>query len=98
MKTKATKSKVSFPLIGLVTAGILLIPLIAMQFSDGWNWDLSDFIIIGILLFVTGTILNLINLKVRDKTHRIMLAIGVLLLFLYVYAELAVGIFTNLGS
>src|SRR3989344_941519 len=33
---------------------VLLIPLAAMQFSDEWDWHLSDFIIVGILLAGVG--------------------------------------------
>jgi hypothetical protein len=40
--------------IVLATAFILLIPLLAMQFTDEVAWDLADFVIIGTLLLGTG--------------------------------------------
>ena len=45
-------------LFGIVisVAILLLIPLIAMQFSDQVNWKLADFVIAGVLLFGTGLI------------------------------------------
>src|SRR5688572_15513319 len=53
MKTNSTniimQNKNIF-LIVLATAFILLIPLIAMQFTDEVNWNLTDFVIIGALL------------------------------------------------
>src|SRR3989344_918299 len=45
-----------FVWIALATGLILSIPLIMMQFSDEWDWNLPDFIIIGALLYGTGSI------------------------------------------
>ena len=84
--------------IALVTAGILLIPLIAMQVSDEWNWTLSDFIVIGALIAGTGLMIELARHKVRNNTHRAILVIALVLACLYIWAELAVGIFTTWGS
>jgi hypothetical protein len=82
----------------LVTAALLLIPLIAMQFNEQVNWTGEDFVIAGALLLMAGFALDVILRKVRDKNRKI-IALGVLAaVFLYVWAELAVGVFTNLGS
>lgn len=40
--------------LALTTVFLLLIPLIAMQFSDEVVWTLGDFIIAGVLIFGTG--------------------------------------------
>jgi len=40
--------------VALATGLLLLIPLIAMQFSDEVVWTLSDFIFAGTLIFATG--------------------------------------------
>ncbi len=40
--------------VALVTGALLLIPLIAMQFSEDVVWTLSDFILAGFMLFGTG--------------------------------------------
>lgn len=79
------------------TALILSIPLIAMQFKNDVNWSLSDFIIMGLLLFGMGFLFVHIA-RVTKSKYRTLIAIGVVLLTLYIWAELAVGIFTNLGS
>lgn len=72
---------------------LLMIPFIAMQFSPEVNWSLSDFIIMGILLTLTGIGIAVTVKKVRSTQVRYFLVIGILLLFLLVWAELAVGIF-----
>lgn len=78
--------------IGIV-ALILLIPLVAMQFTKEVNWDLADFIIMGILLFVTGMAIEVITRKVRSTKVKLALTLIILFVLFLVWAELAVGIF-----
>jgi len=72
---------------------ILLIPFIAMQFTNEINWTLSDFIIAGFLLFGTGLLVELALRKVKNITYRTLAIIIIAILFLLFWAELAVGIF-----
>lgn len=72
---------------------LLLIPLIAMQFTPEVDWDGRDFLIMGILLLGTATICELVLRTVKSKTHRLLICAGVLLVFFLIWAELAVGIF-----
>ncbi len=82
--------------IALGTALLLLIPLVAMRFTDEVNWTLSDFVVMGTLLFGTGLILTWAVRKF--PRHRVAAGTVVVIAFLYVWAELAVGVFTNIGS
>lgn len=83
--------------IALGTALILLIPLTTMKFTNDVNWRLNDFIVASVLLFAAGLALDLIVSKIPGKNKFI--ALGVLIVaFLYIWAELAVGIFTHWGS
>lgn len=84
------------------TGLIMLIPL-TLQLTigtgvdgHGFNWRLGDFIVIGVMVFVTGLLIDLAWSKLGK--HRALGTITVVVLFLWLYAELAVGIFTNLGS
>lgn len=86
-----------FTWIALGTAAILSIPLIAMQFTSEVNWDLSDFVIMGIVLFGMGFLFVHIA-RVAPRKYRTLIGIAITLITLYIWAELAVGIFTNLGS
>jgi peptidoglycan/LPS O-acetylase OafA/YrhL len=86
-----------FLLIALVTGLVLLIPLIAMQFTDEVDWGLGDFVVMGALLFGMGSLFVLAARKVREKYWPVV-GIALALVLLYLWAELAVGIFTNWGS
>ena len=72
---------------------LLFIPFFGNIFSNQVNWSLFDFIIMGLLLGMLGIIIHFILEKVRDKTFRIVPIIFVLIIFLMIWAELAVGIF-----
>ncbi len=85
-----------FVWITLATSFILLIPFIAMQFTGEVVWTLSDFVIAGALLFGTGLIFVLAARKTRK--YRVVIGLVLAAMLLYVWAELAVGIFTNWGS
>ncbi|WP_428224879.1 hypothetical protein [Flavobacterium sp.] len=82
-------------LILITVGGLLLVPLVAMQFTKEVNWSLSDFILMGILLSLLGWIGIYISRKTKNKTKRILLLAGALLLFLLLWAELTVGIFNT---
>jgi len=72
---------------------VLLIPAIAMQFSEEVKWSLKDFLVAGILLLIAGLSCEWILQRIKKKRDRILLCAGVFFLFLLVWAELAVGIF-----
>ena len=83
-------------LIGILTftAILLLIPLIAMQFSDEVNWTLFDFVIAALLLSGTGLLCELVLRKINELKYRIAICGVLLTALLFVWAELAVGIFS----
>ena len=82
-------------LIGIMitVAFLLLIPLIAMQFTDEVNWTLFDFIVAGVLLLTTGFMCDLVIRKVNKSGHRIAIFLAIFVALLLIWAELAVGIF-----
>ena len=83
--------------IALATAAVLLIPLIAMQFTTEVNWDRVDFIVMGSLVFGLASLFVVVARKVR-RNRRVIIGGVLVAVFLYVWAELAVGVFTNTGS
>ncbi len=77
-------------LLALVTAGILMIPLVA-----NWPWTLSDYIVMGGLLFGIGLTYELIARTLTTKSHRTIVAVVLFVTFLLICAELAVGLFNT---
>ena len=72
---------------------ILLIPLVAMQFTEAVNWSLVDFVVAGLLLLATGFMLEIILRKVKSTKFRIAICLALLILLILIWTELAVGIF-----
>lgn len=77
----------------VVIVALLLIPLIAMQFTEEVSWTPFDFVIAGFLLLVTGLTCELVLRKVKGGRLRIVICIAILLLLFLIWIELAVGIF-----
>ncbi|HET7630026.1 MAG TPA: hypothetical protein VFK03_01500 [Candidatus Saccharimonadales bacterium] len=84
--------------VAAITGALLLIPLIAMQFDNGVNWSASDFVVAGALLFVVGLVYELLIRRLASKDWRYAATVLLIFAFMYIWAELAVGIFTNWGS
>jgi hypothetical protein len=83
----------NFIIIISVVALLLLIPLIAMQFTNEVRWAVFDFIIAGFLLIGTGLSCNFVIQKVKNAKFRIAICLAILALLFLIWAELAVGIF-----
>ena len=87
MQTKRLKA------ILLTITLLLLIPFMAMQFTDEVNWSLFDFVVAGVLLLTTGLLCELVLRKVIKIQHRVILCLAILGVLFLIWAELAVGIF-----
>jgi hypothetical protein len=77
----------------LTIAFLLLVPFLAMQFTDQVNWTTFDFIVAGALLLGIGLIFDLLIRKIKNVSYRIAISIILLIVFLLIWIELAVGIF-----
>jgi hypothetical protein len=85
-----------FVWIALATGIVLLVPLSAMQFTDEVTWDVGDFLVMGALLFATGFVFVLLARRMRE--HWVVIGVALLAALVWLWAELAVGVFTSWGS
>lgn len=76
----------------LAVAILLLVPFVAMRFTDEVKWTPLDFIIAGVLLLGTGLVCEFVMRKVKKIQYRIAVCAVILAALLVVWAELAVGI------
>ena len=74
---------------------LLLIPAIAMQFTQEVQWSIGDFLVMGVLLFCLGASLDLLRQKIFSAPRRRIWTLVVVLFFLLLWAEMAVGIFNS---
>lgn len=81
--------------IGVITAAILMIPFIAMFFTDEVNWTLFDFIVAGVMLSGTGLVYEFVAQKVQNNAYKIAVAIAAFTGLLLMWVNLAVGIIGN---
>ena len=104
MKSRKSDNGILGNHIARITFGTVLILLVPLVFTllgsgvdgQGVHWTLSDFIVMGVLVFITGLAIDL-TMRKADK-YRLHAAIVIVFLFLWLWAELAVGVFTNWGS
>lgn len=76
----------------LVTAAVLLIPFVAMRFTSEVDWTGSDFAIGAVLLAGTGMLVELAKARLRTRKARMIGIAMIALGFVFVWAELAVGL------
>jgi hypothetical protein len=82
--------------VGWGTAAImLLIPLIAMQFTDEVDWGLSDFIIFGTMLAVVGGVFELATRMSPNQSYRAAVGVALAGAFILIWVNGAVGIIGN---
>jgi predicted Kef-type K+ transport protein len=86
-----------FAWIAIATIVVLLIPFAAMQLTSEVQWGIMDFIVMGFIVFVSGTVFVVAARKIPQRYWWVLGGIVAVALF-YVWAELAVGIFTSLGN
>lgn len=82
----------SLLLVALATGLLLLIPLVAMQYTAEVNWTFSDFVFAAVVLFGAGSTFVLIARMGSNGTYRLAAGVGVVAGLLLVWANAAVGL------
>lgn len=86
------------PRVVLATAFILLLPLLAIQFTDEVVWDLTDFVVAGVLLFASGLTYELVAKKMCSTAYRSAVGVAVATALILIWINLAVGIIGKEGD
>ncbi len=74
---------------------LLLLPAVAMQFTAEVNWDETDFIVMGALLFGAAGAFDLAARMTASLAFRAAVGVAVVAAFLLIWINLAVGIIGN---
>jgi hypothetical protein len=73
-------------------AFLLLLPLVAMQFTKEVNWNLADFVVFGTMLVLACGTYELATRLTGNTAYRAAVGVAVAAAFLLVWMNLAVGI------
>lgn len=95
----ARKGASPWRILGWGTAvGLVLLPLVAMQFTSEVNWTFSDFIAAGLMIGLTGGALELAVRTSANPWARAGSAVMILASLLLVWVNLAVGFLGSEGN
>jgi len=73
----------------------LLVPLVANQISEQVNWNAMDFIIMGTFLIFSAYWIQKVIKKIKSKSKKVVFISLIMLIFLLLWIEMAVGIFNS---
>lgn len=85
-------NKGSISILVIITILMVMLPLVLMQFTNGVNWKLGDFILAGLIIFGTGLVCLFINSKIHKKILKILICGVIILISILIWAEIAVGV------
>lgn len=72
---------------------LLFIPFIASQSSSVVNWNFGDFVVMGVLLLIAFGLFEYARIKLKSKVKKYLAWFFIVILFVCVWIELAVGFF-----
>ena len=78
----------------LLNMMIKILPIVGLLLlTDEVNWSFYDFIIMGALLTIIGLLIGIVLKKVKYYKYREVFIVIIVMMFLLIWAELAVGLF-----
>jgi hypothetical protein len=72
---------------------LLLIPAVAMMYTDAVDWSPLDFMVMGAMLIAVGWAINWSVQYIPNKAVRRVVLALIIGLFLLLWMELAIGLF-----
>jgi len=82
----------------LVPSLLLLVPLVAMQFTAEVNWTLSDFVFAWVIMAGTGLAYRLATRQAANLAYRFAVGLALAAAFMVVWGNLAVGFIGSEGN
>jgi hypothetical protein len=76
----------------IIAALLLLMPMVAMQFTDEMNWDETDFLVFGAMLLGACGAYELATRMTGNTAYRAAVGVAVVAAFILVWMNLAVGV------
>jgi hypothetical protein len=76
----------------IIAALLLLMPMVAMQFTDEMNWDETDFLVFGAMLLAACGAYELATRMTGNTAYRAAVGVAVVAAFILIWMNLAVGI------
>lgn len=81
-----------------VLGALLLTPAIAMQFTSEVDWSSGDFLFAAVMFLALGGTIEFIVRALHRGSTRLLAILAVGGAFLWLWAEMAVGVLTDWGS
>ncbi|OUW75362.1 MAG: hypothetical protein CBD64_00185 [Flavobacteriaceae bacterium TMED204] len=78
-----------------ITIVLLLLPFVSSLFNDQIDWDVLDYSVMGSMIFTAISLFFYTNRKFKKTKSSYWIEIFILVIFLLLWAELAVGIFNT---
>ncbi len=72
---------------------LLLFPLVGTLVSNEVNWSFFDFIVMGILILSMSFGIKQVIMTTKNTNYRVLIIGMILVVFILIWVELAVGIF-----
>lgn len=89
---KQRKFGQSILVVAVVTGLLLMVPLVAMQFTNDVVWSAGDFIVAGLLLFGIGVSYVVATRNAPNIIYRLAMGLGLGATLFFIWANLAVGL------
>ncbi len=97
MKQTQSIQKIVFS-VALASSIFLILPLIAHQVFEDFNWDANDFIVAWLLVFGAGLAFKLFTRNTENVSKRIAWGMAIAALLILAWMNLAVGLIGDQGN
>ena len=82
----------------LISLSLLIVPLVGTIASQEVNWSPLDFVVAAAIILLAAGLFDLVGRRIDAAGKRLPYYALIAAFVLYLWAELAVGIFFNFGS